>query len=328
MSVLAACAPTASASPSAPRFLIDEAQCSPSAPAATLRSQILAQPGVAAVDFLDGANATPPVAQLSAYDVVVAMGDCNWDDAVALGDNLAAYQDQGGVVVAATFSWQGSGPGSDNLAGRWIDAAYSPYQDNAPPNFGDTTLGTHDASSPLLAGVTSLAAQFVDTMALNPDAAEVAQWSDGTSAIAVKGRAVGINAYIGENDGGFSTAWSGDFGRVIYNAAPKPSGDFTAKVKGKKLLATVADPGSVAVSDAAAPLSAATSKKKRILLLKSSRASGNPPTITVPLRLTKHGKQILRLKGKVKVKARVTYTPQRGTANTKTLKLKIKGKKK
>jgi hypothetical protein len=36
-----------------------------------------------------------------------------------VGNNLADYQDQGGVVVGATFDWEGTGEGYD-LAGRWI----------------------------------------------------------------------------------------------------------------------------------------------------------------------------------------------------------------
>jgi hypothetical protein len=45
-------------------------------------------------------------------------------------------------------------------------------------------------------------------------AVQVATWSDGQVLIAYKGRAVGINAYLGD----YSDNWSGDFGRVIVNA--------------------------------------------------------------------------------------------------------------
>jgi hypothetical protein len=109
---------------------------------------------------------------------------------------------------------------------------------------------------------------------------------------------------------------------------PSPSNAFTAHVRGKTLLVDVSAPGSVGVADAAAPLSAVTSKKKRKLLLKPSSASGNPPTISVPLHLSKLAKQKLRQKGKVTLKARVTFTPTGGTAATQTAKLKIKGKSK
>ena len=98
-SLLAAGAGTAGASPGALRVMIAEAQCDPAETATVLRNGILAQPGVAAVDFFDASAATPSVDAMSAYDVVFAMGDCNWENAVTFGDNLASFQDQGGVVV-------------------------------------------------------------------------------------------------------------------------------------------------------------------------------------------------------------------------------------
>jgi hypothetical protein len=104
---------------------------------------------------------------------------------------------------------------------------------------------------------------------------------------------------------------------------------FSAKLAGRALAVSVSLPGTVAVSDAAAPLSAQPAKKKkRRLALKPSSATGTAPTISVPLRLTKLAKQKLRQKGKVTAKARVTFTPTGGTVTTQTITLKIKGKKK
>jgi hypothetical protein len=104
---------------------------------------------------------------------------------------------------------------------------------------------------------------------------------------------------------------------------------FSFSVKGRKLLVSVQANGRVSVGDAAAPLNAsATKKKKRKLLLKQADASGDPPTITVSLRLSKFAKQRLRRKGKVTVRARITFAPQGGLARTQTAKLKVKGGKK
>jgi hypothetical protein len=319
-------AATAAASPTSPNVLIAEAQCEANLPATGLRAQVLAEPGVAAVDFFNGALGTPTVSQLGLYDVVVVMSDCGWSDPIAFGNNLADYQDQGGTVVEAAFNWRGTGVST--LQGRWLAAGHSPYPIGAGSSDTDATLGAHDASSPLLAGVSSLFAHYRDAVSLTSGATEVAKWNDGVSAVAFKGRTVAINAYLGEYEHPPPVAWSGDFGRIIVNAAPLPSNEFGARLNGKKLLVSVTAPGSVAVADAAAPLRAAASKKKRRPLLKASSASGNPPGITVPLRLAKFAKQKLRQKGKVSVKARVTFTPTRGKANTETLKLKIKSKKK
>lgn len=326
LALTGASAGPASASPTAPTALIAEAQCDPAIPSATLRDQILAQPGVAGVDFLNAALGTPTVAQLKLYDVVVATGDCGWSDRVLMGNNLADYQDQGGVVVETNFNWQGMS--SATLAGRWITSAYSPYQVGATPIDGFATLGVHDTSSPLLAGVTSLSAYWRNALTLTGGAIEVAKWSDGTSAVAVKGVAVGINANLGDYSKPPPTTWTGDFAKIIVNAAPLPSNSFTARVRGKGVIVNVTAPGKVDVSDAAARLSALATKKKRKLLLKPSSATGNTPKISVPLRLTKPAKRKLRATGKVKVTARITFTPQRGKANTETAKLKIKGGKK
>jgi hypothetical protein len=103
---------------------------------------------------------------------------------------------------------------------------------------------------------------------------------------------------------------------------------FTFAVKGKQLLVSVQASGKVSVSDATAPLNASAAKKERRLLLKSSDSSGDPPTITARLHLSKLARQRLRRTGKVAVRARLTFAPQGGLANTQTAKLKIRGKKK
>lgn len=103
---------------------------------------------------------------------------------------------------------------------------------------------------------------------------------------------------------------------------------FSFAVKGKRLIVSVQASGKVSVVDAASPLSASAARKKRKLLLKPSSASGDPSTITVPLRLTKLAKARLRQKGKVKVRARITFKPLGGLPNTRTAKLIIKSKRK
>src|SRR5262249_869366 len=103
---------------------------------------------------------------------------------------------------------------------------------------------------------------------------------------------------------------------------------FSFAVKGRELLISVKASGRVSVSDAAARVTASKAKRKRRrLLLKSSEASGDPPTITVALHLSKLARQSLRGKGKRRVRARITFLPQGGLANTQTARLRIKAKK-
>jgi hypothetical protein len=101
---------------------------------------------------------------------------------------------------------------------------------------------------------------------------------------------------------------------------------FSFAIKGRKLLVNVQASGRVSVNDAAAPLNASSAKKKkRKLLLRPSDASGDPPTITVPLHLSKLAKQKLRRKGKLTLRTRITFAPQGGLAKTETAKLRVKG---
>jgi hypothetical protein len=111
-------------------------------------------------------------------------------------------------------------------------------------------------------------------------------------------------------------------------SATTPSNEFTFSVKGKRLLVAVNAQGTVDVLDAGTRAASAAGKKRRRLLLRPSSAAGGPPTVTVQLALTKTAKQKLRQKGKVSVKARITFTPTGGVARTQTARLKIKAKTK
>src|SRR5262249_25534361 len=105
-----------SCTPSAGRVLIAYADIG--GPPTTLRNQILAEPGVTAVDLFDAFSGTPTLAQLQQYNLVFAFSNNGWNNATAMGDVLANYQDVGGVVVVGTFAWDNRGPWL--LAGRWI----------------------------------------------------------------------------------------------------------------------------------------------------------------------------------------------------------------
>ena len=178
----------------------------------TLRSQILAEPGVAAVDLFDAGAATPTLAQLANYDVVVPFCNSAYDNPTAMGDVLADFADTGGLVVAFNFDWHVA---PFNLAGRWMTGGYTPFNANAATLFTDSTLGTFLAAHPLMQEVTALNGHFRHSVALAPGATQVAEWADGVPLIAVKQTGVGINNYPGEAP----NQWSGQFGRVVVNAA-------------------------------------------------------------------------------------------------------------
>ena len=86
------------------------------------------------------------------------------------------------------------------------------------------------------------------------------------------------------------------------------SAAFTTKVKGKKLIVTVASAGTVSVAGATAGASAA--KKGKGLLKPSSRAGG-PGPIKLKLKLSKPAAAKLARKGKLKLRAAISFKPGR-----------------
>jgi FG-GAP-like repeat len=192
-----------------------------------LRNQILAEPHVTQVDLFDAASGTPTLGQLQQYNIVFAFSNNPWNNAVAMGNVLADYQDGGGVVVVGTFAW-------DNrsgwlLQGRWITGGYSPYNSTAQTNFSNNTANITSPSHALMRGVSSLSAFYRNGVTLASGASAVAMWTDGPPAVTYKTNngttAVGINAYLGNLN-----QFSGEWGRVIVNAGKwllgRPATDF------------------------------------------------------------------------------------------------------
>jgi N-acetylneuraminic acid mutarotase len=181
-----------------------------------LRGQILAEPGVTAVDLFDAFSGTPTLAQLQQYNIVFAFSNNGWADPVAMGDVLADYEDAGGVVVVSTFAWDNRGPW--NLQGRWMTGGYTPYTSTSTTNFSDNTANITDPSHPLMQGVSSLTAFFRNGVTLTAGAVSVAVWTDGPPAVAYQSNnghtAVGLNAYLGV----VAEPFTGDWGKVIVNS--------------------------------------------------------------------------------------------------------------
>jgi hypothetical protein len=108
---------------------------------------------------------------------------------------------------------------------------------------------------------------------------------------------------------------------------PAPSNDFKiVKLKGKALTIELASAGTVAVADAAtkAKAGAASASKAKPKLLKPSNVSGGPGLVEANLKLTGAAKKVLQEKGKVKARARITFTPTGGTASTQVRKLTVR----
>jgi Divergent InlB B-repeat domain len=174
------------------------------------RSQLAGFPDVATVDIFDAGSGTPTAIQLEGYDLVVSFSDAPYNDPVAYGNALADFVDSGGAVIQYSYD-------NNSLlqpTGRFASGGYPPFIPGSIPN-DPTTLGAHDASSPLMQGVSTLNTADNTDPTLAPGATLVASWADGRQAIAYKGRVASVSAYIGDAQG--AGIWSGDFARVAVN---------------------------------------------------------------------------------------------------------------
>lgn len=179
----------------------------------TFANQIKAQAGIASVDEFNGQSATPDAATLAQYDMVIVFADSDFSDATTLGNELADYSDQGGVVMEYAYATQNNS--NRQLQGRWASGGYDPVVGGTNDNVS-RTLGSFDATSPLMQGVNTLTDSEDTTNMLAAGAVQVAATNDGHPLVVYKGRAVAVTFYPGENGG--PGIWSGDFGRLAANA--------------------------------------------------------------------------------------------------------------
>jgi hypothetical protein len=111
---------------------------------------------------------------------------------------------------------------------------------------------------------------------------------------------------------------------------PAPSNVFRiVSLKSKSLTLELASAGKVALVDAATKAKAGTASasKAKPKLLKASNVSGGPGLVKANLKLTGAAKKVLQEKGRVKVSARITFTPTGGTASTQVRKLTVRKQK-
>jgi hypothetical protein len=168
---------------------------------------------VGTVTSFDAGAGTPTATDFDGIDVAFVISDYPFADSEALGDVLADFVDAGGRVVESTFSLycpeQGYG-----VSGRWVTDGYGAMVNPNPScnqrdNDGPLGFTAVDATSPLLAGVTSFnggTSSYRNDATVAPGAVLVANWDDEfptpfeayTSAHA--GCVVALNFYPPSND--------------------------------------------------------------------------------------------------------------------------------
>jgi hypothetical protein len=160
---------------------------------------LAAEPGVATVDNFIGGTGTPSATSLATYDLVVSLGDSNYQDPALWGDRLADFIDAGGVVIQYAYdNWDNDGA---HPTGRFESGGYAPFVPG-PDDALETSLGTILVpGSPLLAGVTAFDTTDNTTPTLAPGATLLAKLADDRNAIATKGHVVSVAA--SPQDGSF-----------------------------------------------------------------------------------------------------------------------------
>ncbi|MDA3812704.1 MAG: choice-of-anchor D domain-containing protein [Candidatus Cloacimonetes bacterium] len=88
----------------------------------TFKTAVASLPNVGTFTEFDAYSATPDVAYLLGYDVVIVASNFVFADPMTLGNNLASYVDQGGKVCMI----EGSFSSGYELEGLIMDPAYSP----------------------------------------------------------------------------------------------------------------------------------------------------------------------------------------------------------
>jgi hypothetical protein len=164
------------------------------------------------VGLFNAISATPSLARLQAYDVVLTWSNSHYYNPIAMGNVLADYVDAGGKVINLMFSM---GTHGWEMQGRFMDQAYT-AMNGTTLLYQNVCLGTYDAGHPIMAGVTDVCELYrMDGTYLTAGSSEVAQWDDGLLFVAAKDdqSVVSINAYVGYNH-----QWTGQMADVVHNA--------------------------------------------------------------------------------------------------------------
>jgi hypothetical protein len=168
---------------------------------------------------------TPTLAQLQAYAAVLVYSDSGFQNATALGNNLADYFDWGGRVVTAPFS----NATAAALAGRWIAGGYALISASGQTQPTETApVQIVVSSSPLVAGVTTLTATaaFRSSGGIINGGVVVARWGSSGAPLIVSGVKNGkaraeLNFYP-PSSAARSDLWAGDGRRHHEERAPIP----------------------------------------------------------------------------------------------------------
>jgi uncharacterized repeat protein (TIGR01451 family) len=176
-----------------------------------IQAMLQAYPDLGTIDVFDARLGTPTLDQLLSYDTVIVISNEGFADANAVGDLLADYVDSNGTVVQTVPTFFSAAGGGWALGGRWVTDGYSPLIGTGDW-FLTASLGTFDASHPIMQGVDEASDFFRQIVELAPGATLVASWTDDEF-VATKERVVALNTFLPD---GF--LWTGDIALLVHNS--------------------------------------------------------------------------------------------------------------
>jgi hypothetical protein len=157
----------------------------------------------AQIDIINIGTTTPTLATLDQYAAVLVFSDDGYADAITLGNNLAAYVNQGHGVVDAVFSIA-----SEPLGGLWASGGYNAIATTGQTEGHELHLGTVEKpNDPIMKGVNSFdggSSSYISTGGIVPnsgghDSSLIASWSNGSPLVAERtgfaGKVVDLNFY-------------------------------------------------------------------------------------------------------------------------------------
>lgn len=182
-------------------------------------------------------SGTPTLDYLKQFDSVLYWTNYYPSNGTLLGNLLADYVDAGGHVVRATFVGQ-----EVPNAGRIASSGYAPFSFGRSDAYSSACLGSYDASSALMAGVTSLCASYYRgdwNPTLAAGAQLVASWNDGRPFVGINAAQNVIDISLFPNVAGYSHA-TGNYQQLFANALAFDAGSSSVPEPGSLALIGVA----------------------------------------------------------------------------------------
>ncbi len=132
--------------------------------------------GGATCDYFDARVSTPSVATLLQYDAVYTWANFAYANNVLFGDNLAAYNDQGGTVVLGVFCTYTTG---NFLSGAIMTPGYCPVDSPSGTNHFSSSTYSGGGTTCIYSGVASLTCQFRDFLVTQGTGVADGAYADG-----------------------------------------------------------------------------------------------------------------------------------------------------